>query len=103
MINLYKEAKQIAQEAINECGTDEDACLEYIEQTCDGHRVSIYYGEGIAFCAEQDTSPGEYWLDECGGLAHEGDTFGSIACRVAYATLYCKSMDALYELLGQEE
>lgn len=103
MMNLYKEAQEIAQEAIKECGHhDECGLQEYIWQSCDGHRVSIIYGEGITFCAEQNTTRGEEWLEDCGGIAQEGDSFGTIACRIAYATLYVATMDALYEMLEEQ-
>ena len=53
----------------------------------DGHEVAIYYGQAIQFCSENDTSDGEQYLEDCGGISQEGDSFGQIACRVAYATL----------------
>lgn len=102
MMNLYKEAQEIAQEAIKECGRyDECALQEYVWQSCDGHRVSFIYHEGITFCAEQNTSRGEEWLEECGGIVQEDDSFGAIACRIAYATLYVAAMDALHEMLEE--
>jgi hypothetical protein len=97
--SLYVEANQIVVDAIAECGLDRDALQEYVQQSCDGHEVTIYFGKGINFCASNDTSEGEAYLEECGGIAQEGDSFGNIACRIAYATLYVKCLELIEEEL----
>jgi len=97
-MNIYKEAQDIAREALTECDGDYDAARDMIHQICDGHEVAIYYGKAIQFCADQNTSDGEQWLEDSGGIAQEGDTFGQIACRIAFATLLCASEQALAEL-----
>lgn len=98
-MNLYSEARAIAQEAITESNGDFDAARDFIHQSCDGHEVAIYYHKAIAFCAEQNTDAGEQWLEDCdGGVAARGDTFGTIACRIAFATLLCAAEEALSEL-----
>ena len=108
-MHLYTEAKEIAADALRECEcestaiTDREECESYIWGACDGHEVSIYYGKAIEFCAEQNTGDGEGWLEDCGGIAQPDDTFGAIACRVAFATLYCAAMAALDELLQEKE
>ena len=101
-MNLYIEAKRIAEEALEECGGDEERAQEFIHESCDGHRVAIYYHEGIKFCSEQDTDRGEDWLEDSGGIAHPGDTFGVIACRIAFATLYVAACECLDELLEKQ-
>ena len=103
MTNLYIEAEEIAREAIAECGRDDqDGIEEYIMQSCDSHRVSIMHGAAIEFCANNNTSAGEEWLEDCGGIAQEGDSFGTIACRVAFATLYVNAMAEMLEILQEE-
>jgi hypothetical protein len=102
-MNLYTEAKCIAEEALAEAGGDEERAQEIIHETCDGHRVSISYHEGIKFCVDQNTSDGEDYLEDCGGIAQPGDSFGAIACRVAYATLYCAAFERLGGLLEQKK
>lgn len=97
-MNLHKEAKDIATEALAEAEGDFDTALDYIHEAVDGHEISIYYGKAIDFCATHDTTDGEEWLEDCGGIAQPGDSFGNIACRIAYATLLVAAMDALYEL-----
>lgn len=97
-MHLATEARAIATQALEEANGDHDLARDYIHQICDGHSVSIYYGQAIQFCAEQDTSDGEAWLEECGGIAQPGDSFGSIACRIAFATLLVAAERALYEL-----
>ena len=102
-MHLYTEARAIALEALTETDFDHDAALQYVHETCDGHAVSIYWGQAIEFCATHDTSAGEAFLEECGCIAQPGDTFGTIACRVAYATLVSAATEALEELLEEHE
>lgn len=100
-MNLYQEARTIAQEAIEaqkQYGQDPQ---EYIHETCDMHEIAIYYGKAIDFCATHDTDAGEQWLEDCGGIAQPGDSFGNIACRIAYATLLCACEKALAELINE--
>ena len=102
-MHLYSEAKAIAQEAWKESEFDQDDAQEFVHQTCDGHEVSIYYYKAIQFCADCDTSDGEEYLEDCGGIAQDGDTFGQIACRIAFATLLCASMSCLEEIIAEHE
>lgn len=102
MLNLYKETRAIAQEAIEQAGTDRDARDVFIWNTCEYHECAIYYHKAIQFCAEQNTTAGEEFLDECGGSC-AGDTFGSIACKIAFGTLYQAAIERLDELLEEKE
>lgn len=103
MMNLYKEARAIALEAWNESEFDEDAARDFIHESCDGHEVAIYYGKAIDFCATQDTDEGESYLEDAGGICQPGDSFGAIACRIAFATLLCASESALAEIVAEHE
>lgn len=102
-MNLYKESLAIAQEAWEESGYDEDDARDFIHQSCDSHEVAIYYSTAIEFCHEQDTSDGEQWLEDCGGIAQPGNTFGQIACRIAFATLLCAAEERLREITAEHE
>lgn len=102
-MNLYTEAKSLALEAWNESECDLDQAQEYLHESCDSHEVAIYYGKAIEFCATQYTSDGEDYLESCESLVQPGDTFGQIACRIAYATLYCAAMECLQEIADQHE
>ena len=102
-MNLYNEAKAIALEAWNESKFDIDDAMEFVHQSCDGHEISIYYGKAIEFCAAQDTSDGEDWLEDCDNLVQSGDTFGSIACRIAFATLLVATQEVLQEIADNHE
>ena len=102
-MHLYTEARAIALEAAIEADFDRDAAMDFIHQTCDGHEVAIYYGKAIDFCATQNTDAGEEYLEDCGGIAMPGDTFGAIACRIAFATLYVAALEALEELIEEHE
>ena len=97
-MNLYTEARQIAAEALRESEGDFDAARERIHQECDMHESVIYYHKAIQFCADHDTSAGEQWLEDCGGIAQPGDSFGQIACRIAFATLLVACEEALAEM-----
>jgi hypothetical protein len=100
-MNLYKEAKAIVSDAIDEVGIDRDDLQDFIHQSCDGHEVAIYYGKAIDFCATHNTDEGEQWLEDCGGIVQAGDTFGGIACRIAFATLLCACEEVLGETLDE--
>jgi hypothetical protein len=102
-MHLYTEAKAIVSEAIEQVGTDRDELQQFIHESCDGHEVTIYYGKAIEFCATQETSDGEQRLEDCGTIVQEGDTFGGIACRIAFATLYCACERVLDETLEEME
>ena len=102
-MHLYTEAKAIAQEAWEESQFDKEDAQEFIYQTCDGHEIVIYYYKAIQFCADVDTSAGESYLEDCGGIAQDGDSFGQIACRIAFATLLCASMGCLEEIMSEHE
>jgi hypothetical protein len=105
MTNLYTECKAIVLEAIEEAKRDHtdtddimDAARDFIHQSCDGHEAVIYYHKAIRFCADHDTSDGEQWLEDCGGF-NQFDSFGMIACRIAFATMLCKCEEILSEEL----
>ena len=103
-MNLYTEAKHIATEALEQADGDFDLAREYLHETCDGHEVAIYYHKAIQFCADQDTSDGEQWLNDAScGIFHADDTFGSIACRIAFATLLVASEEALSDLESESD
>jgi len=97
-MHLHTEAKHIASEAIEQADGDFDAARDVLHEMCDGHEVAIYYHKAIQFCADQNTSDGDQWLEDCGGIAQPGDTFGAIACRVAFATLLCECEKVLHEV-----
>ncbi len=102
-MHLHTEAKALAQESWEQCEHDIDAAMDHLHQSCDGHDVAIYYGKAIEFCATQDTIDGEYWLEDCGSLIQAGDTFGAIACRIAFATLLVRSQGILMEIADNYE
>ena len=102
-MHLYTEAKAIATQALQEAEGDLATARELLHEMCDWHPVSMHYGKAINFCATQDTSAGEEWLDDCGGSVQAGDTFGSIACRITFATLFCAAEEALQELEADSE
>jgi len=102
MTNLYREAKYLAEEALSIADGDFEQARDELHLVCDSHECSIYYGKGIEFCANNNTSNGEDWIEDCGGICQEDDTFGSIACRIAFATLYVEGLEILNEMESKE-
>tara|TARA_R110002012_G_scaffold16988_1_gene64971 strand:- start:678 stop:1013 length:336 start_codon:yes stop_codon:yes gene_type:complete len=100
--SLSEEAYEIADEAWQET-KDRDAAIDFIHETCDGHELSIYYGKAIDFCAANDTTCGEDYLDDIGGISQKGDTFGAIACRLAYACLVTSALACLDGIIDEDE
>jgi len=102
MTKLYKEARELALEAWTET-RDRDEAFDFLHQSIDGHECAIYYHKAIEFCAEHNTSDGEEWLEDCGSISQPGDSFGQIACRIAFATLLVAAQEALEEIIGEQE
>lgn len=102
-MNLHTESRDIARAAISDALEYGGCASEYVHEMCDQHELSVYYGKAIDFCATHDTDAGEAWLEDFGGICQPGDTFGAIACRIAFATLYCASLEALAELEAEAE
>lgn len=102
-MHLYTEARAIALEALTQTEHDAERAWEFLHESCDGHEIAIYYHKAIQFCAEHDTSAGAAWLEDCGGITQPGDSFGAIACRIAFATLLCAAQDALAELIEEQD
>jgi len=100
--DLTKEAESLAKEIWEECGGDIDTAQDLAHQYADGHEIAIYYHKAIQICAYVDTDEGESFLEDCGGIAQPGDSFGQIACRIAFAELYCRIQAALYEIENKE-
>ena len=96
--DLTKEAESLAKEIWRECEGDADTAQELAHSYADGHEIAIYYGKAIHVCSVVDTDTGESFLEDCGGIAQPGDTFGNIACRIAFAELYCRIQSALYDI-----
>mgnify|MGYP005876641487 CR=1 FL=1 len=102
-MDLYKFAREIAKEAIAENPGDFEAARDMLHESCDGYETSIYHHKAIQFCADNNTSEGEEYLEDCGGICQPGDSFGQIACRIAFATLLCAAQEALTEIEQEAE
>jgi hypothetical protein len=100
-MNLHTYTRDLATEAFTECEHDRDEAMDYLHQSCDGLDLVIYHHKAISFCAEHDTSDGEEWLKDCGGIAQPGDTFGQIAGRITFATILVKAQAALEEIASE--
>lgn len=99
---FYAEAMDLAREALDNTESEDEA-RDYLHESCDSHAWTIYYGAAIQLCSIVDTTDGEAWLEDCGGIAQPGDTFGNIACRIAFATLLCEAQDKLEVLIRERE
>ena len=101
--HLHSMASELAREAFEEANGYREEAEDFLHQSCDGHEVAIYYAKAIQFCSEVDTNDGEQYLEDCESLALPGDSFGAIACRIAFATLYCAALETLNELCDENE
>lgn len=99
---FYAVAMDLAREALDNTDSEDEA-REYLHESCDAHEWTIYYGAAIHLCSIVDTSDGEAWLEDCGGIAQPGDSFGNIACRIAFATLLCEAQNKLDVLVRERE
>lgn len=100
---LTKEAESLAREIWAESQGDENTARDLVHEYADGHELAIYYGKALDLCATCSTDDGEQWLEDCGGIAQPGDSFGNIACRIAFAELYCRTGAALETLIEESE
>ena len=100
---LTKEAESLAREIWAESQGDENTARDLVHEYADGHEVAIYYGKAIELCSTCNTNEGEQWLDDIGGIAQPGDSFGNIACRIAFAELYCRIGAALESVIEESE
>jgi hypothetical protein len=101
--NLYTESLEIAKQVLEDSQGDFSDAQDLLLELCDSHEISIYFGKAIQFCADVNTSGGEAYLEDCGGIVQRGDSFSQIACRVAWATLYCAAQERLSELEQESE
>lgn len=111
--SLHSVANMVAEDAFNasldacegdhHAGDRRDEAFDHLHQSCDGLDLVIYHHKAIACCAAWDTSEGEAWLEDAGGIAQPGDTFGAIASRITYATILCAAQDRLNEIIMSAE
>ena len=109
---LRQQAKGIALAAWEEVGEEwpdsddvdhrAETARDYIHESCDGHEAAIYIYRAWQVCANVNTSDGEQFLEDCGGISQPGDSINAIMCRLAYAVLYCAACDALNDILEKE-
>ena len=98
---LDKEAEDLAQMALNEMisqNEDEDWARDYVYETVDCHEYVIYYYQAHQVCQNCNTDDGEAWLEDCGGFM-AGDTYDSMATKIAFGELMTRTQTALEQLL----
>ena len=54
-----------------------DAAQDFIHQSCDSYEVADLLSLDEGNPTDHDTSDGEEFLEDCGGIAQEGDSFWS--------------------------
>ena len=102
--NLQLEAERLARDAWEDSGGDYEDAMDFLYPSCDVHEWAIYYHHGIKLCACNDTSDGEEWLEEVNGsIAQPGDSFGKIACRIAFASLLVAAQEYLADIERESE
>lgn len=101
MTNINARIKEMAAEIVAETDNLEEA-LDLCHQYADGMDTAIYYGKAIQFCANENTDEGEDFLEDSGGIVQAGDSFGAIACRIAYAEICCRLQEAVTKLYDEK-
>jgi hypothetical protein len=107
---LWKECKALAAEIFDEFkrehGADFDPeewreeMMDRAHETADGHAWVIYTHRAIQLCSECDTTRGEEFLDDIGGV-EKGDTFGGIATKIAYGEMRRRIEEELEDLVDE--
>ena len=98
---LNKEAEDLAQMVLDEMisqNEDEDWARDYVYETVDCHEYVIYYYQAHQVCQNCNTNEGELFLEDCGGF-QRGDTYDTMATKIAYGELMTRTQTALEQLL----
>ena len=99
-------AKEIFDEARDAAGAEfdpEDARDEMNErawETADGHEWIIYTYKALKMCAECDTTHGQEFLDDCGGVAG-CESFDSAVAQIAFGEMLRRIESALSDLIDE--
>jgi hypothetical protein len=109
---LWAECKSLAAEIFEEFKRDHGADFDpedyrddmndRAHETADGHAWVIYTYRAIQLCSDCDTTRGEEFLDDIGGV-EKGDTFGGIACKIAYGEIRRRVEEELDEIINAYE
>jgi len=103
-------AKAIAEEAFGECGSNEDAAIEFIEESIDGCSEVIYTAEAYevvyeARIRDYDTfeTANDALRDTEGDRIYEGESVDDIITRLAYWIIHTEAMDRYWELVNKNK
>lgn len=92
--------EQWAAEIVAEHDFDEEACQNAVHEYADGSEYAIYYGKGHELCQNCNVAYGEEFVEEMGGF-QPGDTYDSMACKIAYGEIYTRLNLSVYGLLEE--
>ena len=103
-------ARQIAEEAWEEYKDNEEAAIEFIEESIDGCAEVIYTAEAYevvcsarSYYYETFDAANMVLQDMGGDRIYDGETIDDIITRLAYWIIHTQAKDYYYELLEKHE
>ena len=102
-------ARQIAEEAWEEYKDNEEAAIEFIEESIDGCAEVIYTAEAYevvcsarSYYYETFDAANMVLQDMGGDRIYDGETIDDIITRLAYWIIHTQAKDYYYELLEKQ-
>lgn len=99
-------ARQIAEEAWEEYKDNEEAAIEFIEESVDGCAEVIYTAEAYeVVCSARSYYYETFDIanDELRGTGYDGETIDDIITRLAYWIIHTEAVDHYWELVEEHE
>jgi len=103
-------ARQIAEEAWEEYKDNEEAAIEFIEESVDGCAEVIYTAEAYevvcsarSYYYETFDIANDALRDTGGDRINDGETIDDIITRLAYWIIHTEAMDHYWELVKEHE
>ncbi len=110
MSDWKETAKTIAEEAWEECKDNENAAVEFIEESVDGCAEVIYTAEAYevvcdARVHDYDTfeTANDTLRDTEGDKIYEGESVDDIITRLAFCIIYTQAMEYYWELVNKHK
>ena len=103
-------ARQIAEEAWEEYKDNEEAAIEFIEESVDGCSEVIYTAEAYevvcsarSYYYETFDMANDELRDTGGDRIYDGETIDDIITRLAYWIIHTEAMDHYWKLVKEHE
>ena len=84
--------------------TFRDGMNDRVHEDCDNSVHVIWTYRATLICGNCNTDKGEAWLEDLYGQPFDGcNDFAGVCTRLAFAELYCRTQEALDELIDNYE